>query len=170
MRLSGNEKRRKSRSALIVNGSFTSTAVGRNAQIVAAPNSVGPVESTRSRQSPRIRGLWLATDKRIEHCEFTLECFDGPECQAFKSRPRMAARPARALLVPALRAFALTGARLRRTSSSASSSIAARAVRRDSTRTSGRRRSPAVQVPKPRPSNPLGRAAAYWPPCITFFT
>src|SRR5208283_5884387 len=30
--------------------SFTSTAVGRNEQIVAAPNSVGPVESTRSRQ------------------------------------------------------------------------------------------------------------------------
>src|SRR5208337_1484676 len=79
--------------------SFTSTAVGRNAQIVAAPNSVGPVESTRSRQSPRIRGLWLATDKRIEHCELTLECFDGPECQAFKSRPNGGAtcsRPSRA--------------------------------------------------------------------------
>ena len=68
-------------------------------------------------------------------------------------------------------ASVLTGARLRRTSSSASSSIAARAVRRDSKRASGRRRSPAVLVLKLRPRQPLlRRAAVHWPPCCTFFT
>ena len=38
-------------------------------------------------------GFWLATVKRIEPGEFTLEWFDGPEYPAFKSRPQDIAVP-----------------------------------------------------------------------------
>jgi hypothetical protein len=38
-------------------------------------------------------GFWLATVKRIDHGEFTLEWFDGPEYPAFKSRPQDIAVP-----------------------------------------------------------------------------
>ena len=38
-------------------------------------------------------GFWLATVKRIEHGEFTLEWFDAPEYPAFKSRPQDIAVP-----------------------------------------------------------------------------
>jgi hypothetical protein len=38
-------------------------------------------------------GFWLATVKRIEHAEFTLEWFDSPEYPAFKSRPQDIAVP-----------------------------------------------------------------------------
>jgi hypothetical protein len=38
-------------------------------------------------------GFWLATVKRIEHGEFILEWFDGPEYPAFKSRPQDIAVP-----------------------------------------------------------------------------
>ena len=38
-------------------------------------------------------GFWLATIKRIDHGEFTLEWFDGPEYPAFKSRPQDIAVP-----------------------------------------------------------------------------
>jgi hypothetical protein len=38
-------------------------------------------------------GFWLATVKRIEHSEFTLEWFDSPEYPAFKSRPQDIAVP-----------------------------------------------------------------------------
>ena len=33
-------------------------------------------------------GFWLATVKRIDRGEFTLEWFDAPEYPAFKSRPQ----------------------------------------------------------------------------------
>ena len=38
-------------------------------------------------------GFWLATVKRIDHGEFTLEWFDSPEYPAFKSRPQDIAVP-----------------------------------------------------------------------------
>ena len=38
-------------------------------------------------------GFWLATVKRIDHGEFTLEWFDAPEYPAFKSRPQDIAVP-----------------------------------------------------------------------------
>jgi hypothetical protein len=38
-------------------------------------------------------GFWLATVKRIDHNEFTLEWFDSPEYPAFKSRPQDIAVP-----------------------------------------------------------------------------
>ena len=38
-------------------------------------------------------GFWLATVKRIEAGEYTLEWFDGPEYPAFKSRPQDIAVP-----------------------------------------------------------------------------
>jgi hypothetical protein len=38
-------------------------------------------------------GFWLATVKRIDHNEYTLEWFDGPEYPAFKSRPQDIAVP-----------------------------------------------------------------------------
>jgi hypothetical protein len=38
-------------------------------------------------------GFWLATVKRIDHAEFTLEWFDGSEYPAFKSRPQDIAVP-----------------------------------------------------------------------------
>jgi hypothetical protein len=38
-------------------------------------------------------GFWLATVKRIEHGEFTLEWFDAPKYPAFKSRPQDIAVP-----------------------------------------------------------------------------
>ena len=38
-------------------------------------------------------GFWLATVKRIEPGEFTLEWFDAPEYPAFKSRPQDVAVP-----------------------------------------------------------------------------
>jgi hypothetical protein len=38
-------------------------------------------------------GFWVATVKRIESGEFTLEWFDGPEYPAFKSRPQDIAVP-----------------------------------------------------------------------------
>ena len=38
-------------------------------------------------------GFWLATVKRIEPGEYTLEWFDGPEYPAFKSRPQDIAVP-----------------------------------------------------------------------------
>jgi hypothetical protein len=38
-------------------------------------------------------GFWLAIVKRIEHGEYTLEWFDGPEYPAFKSRPQDIAVP-----------------------------------------------------------------------------
>ena len=38
-------------------------------------------------------GFWLATVKRIEHGEFTLEWFEAPEYPAFKSRPKNIAIP-----------------------------------------------------------------------------
>ena len=38
-------------------------------------------------------GFWLATIKRIDHGEFTLEWFDSPEYPAFKSRPQNIAVP-----------------------------------------------------------------------------
>jgi hypothetical protein len=38
-------------------------------------------------------GFWLATVKRIDHAEFTLEWFDSPEYPAFKSRPQDIAVP-----------------------------------------------------------------------------
>ncbi len=38
-------------------------------------------------------GFWLATVKRIDPGEFTLEWFDGPEYPAFKSRPQDIAVP-----------------------------------------------------------------------------
>jgi hypothetical protein len=38
-------------------------------------------------------GFWLATVKRVEPGEFTLEWFDGPEYPAFKSRPQDIAVP-----------------------------------------------------------------------------
>jgi hypothetical protein len=38
-------------------------------------------------------GFWLATVKRIDPDEFTLEWFDGPEYPAFKSRPQDIAVP-----------------------------------------------------------------------------
>jgi hypothetical protein len=38
-------------------------------------------------------GFWLATVKRIDHGEYTLEWFDGPEYPAFKSRPQDLAVP-----------------------------------------------------------------------------
>jgi hypothetical protein len=38
-------------------------------------------------------GFWLATVKRIESGEYTLEWFDGPEYPAFKSRPQDIAVP-----------------------------------------------------------------------------
>ncbi len=38
-------------------------------------------------------GFWLATVKRIEPGEFTLEWFDAPEYPAFKSRPQDIAVP-----------------------------------------------------------------------------
>jgi hypothetical protein len=39
------------------------------------------------------QGFWLATVKRIDHGEFTLEWFDSPEYPAFKSRPQDIAVP-----------------------------------------------------------------------------
>jgi hypothetical protein len=38
-------------------------------------------------------GFWLATVKRIDHGEFTLEWFDSPEYPAFQSRPQDIAVP-----------------------------------------------------------------------------
>jgi hypothetical protein len=38
-------------------------------------------------------GFWLATVKRIDHGEFTLEWFESPEYPAFKSRPENIAVP-----------------------------------------------------------------------------
>ena len=38
-------------------------------------------------------GFWLATVKRIDHDEFTLEWFDAPEYPPFKSRPQNIAVP-----------------------------------------------------------------------------
>jgi hypothetical protein len=38
-------------------------------------------------------GFWLATVKRIDHGEFTLEWFDSPDYPAFKSRPQDIAVP-----------------------------------------------------------------------------
>jgi hypothetical protein len=38
-------------------------------------------------------GFWLATVKRIDHGEFTLEWFDAPEYPPFKSRPQDIAVP-----------------------------------------------------------------------------
>ena len=38
-------------------------------------------------------GFWLATVKRIENGEFTLEWFESPEYPAFKSRPQDIAVP-----------------------------------------------------------------------------
>jgi hypothetical protein len=38
-------------------------------------------------------GFWLATVKRIEHGEFTLEWFDSPDYPAFKTRPQDIAVP-----------------------------------------------------------------------------
>jgi hypothetical protein len=38
-------------------------------------------------------GFWVATVKRIDHGEFTLEWFDSPEYPAFKSRPQDIAVP-----------------------------------------------------------------------------
>ena len=38
-------------------------------------------------------GFWLATVKRIDKGEFTLEWFQAPEYPAFKSRPKNIAVP-----------------------------------------------------------------------------
>ena len=38
-------------------------------------------------------GFWLATVKRIDHNEYTLEWFESPEYPAFKSRPQDIAVP-----------------------------------------------------------------------------
>ncbi len=73
----------------------------------AAPASAKP-DSATARETLRVgtrvlaaywnedkefAGFWLATVKRIEHGEFTLEWFDAPEYPAFKSRPQDIAVP-----------------------------------------------------------------------------
>ena len=73
----------------------------------AAP-AIGKPDSATARETLRVgarvlaaywnekrefEGFWLATVKRIEHGEFTLEWFDAPEYPAFKSRPQDIAVP-----------------------------------------------------------------------------
>ena len=74
---------------------------------VAAPATSKP-DSATARETLRVgarvlaayrnekrefEGFWLATVKRIDHNEFTLEWFDSPEYPAFKSRPQDIAVP-----------------------------------------------------------------------------
>jgi hypothetical protein len=71
-------------------------------------SAIGKPESATARETLRVgarvlaaywnekrefEGFWLATVKRIEHGEFILEWFDGPEYPAFKSRPQDIAVP-----------------------------------------------------------------------------
>jgi hypothetical protein len=73
-----------------------------------AVSAIGKPESATARETLRVgarvlaaywnekrefEGFWLATVKRIEHGEFILEWFDGPEYPAFKSRPQDIAVP-----------------------------------------------------------------------------
>ena len=74
---------------------------------LAAP-AIGKPDSATARETLRVgarvlaaywnekrefEGFWLATVKRIEPGEFTLEWFDAPEYPAFKSRPQDIAVP-----------------------------------------------------------------------------
>ena len=64
-----------------------------------APPLERPFGSARGSWPPtwnekrEFEGFWLATVKRIDHGEFTLEWFDAPEYPAFKSRPQDIAVP-----------------------------------------------------------------------------
>jgi hypothetical protein len=74
---------------------------------VAAP-AIGKPDSAAARETLRVgarvlaaywnekrefEGFWLATVKKIDHGEFTLEWFDAPGYPAFKSRPQDIAVP-----------------------------------------------------------------------------
>ena len=88
-------------------GAAGAISTGPSPASVAAPASSKP-DSATSREILRVgarvlaaywnekrefEGFWLATVKRIEHGEFTLEWFDAPEYPAFKSRPQDIAVP-----------------------------------------------------------------------------
>ena len=72
------------------------------AQATAKANSDSAPETVRAgarvlaahwNQRREFEGFWLATVKRIEPGEYTLEWFDSPEYPAFKSRPQDIAVP-----------------------------------------------------------------------------
>ena len=92
-----------------------STNIGAAGAITAGPSRATPAapainkpDSATARETLRVgarvlaaywnekrefEGFWLATIKRIEPGEFTLEWFDSPEFPAFKSRPQDVAVP-----------------------------------------------------------------------------
>ena len=80
----------------------------RNPRATPAAPAINKPDSATARETLRIgarvlaaywnekrefEGFWLATIKRIDHGEFTLEWFDSPEYPAFKSRPQNIAVP-----------------------------------------------------------------------------
>jgi hypothetical protein len=89
------------------NGASGAISPGPAPANLAAPASSKP-DSAAAREALRVgarvlaaywnekrefEGFWLATVKRIEHGEFTLEWFDAPGYPAFKSRPQDIAVP-----------------------------------------------------------------------------
>jgi hypothetical protein len=88
-------------------GAAGSSSPGPSSGGVAAP-AISKPDSATARETLRIgarvlaaywnekrefEGFWLATVKRIDPGEFTLEWFDGPEYPAFRSRPQDIAVP-----------------------------------------------------------------------------